>query len=393
MSGKVLMLASVASMIDQFNIPNIKLLIEMGYQVDVACNFIDGNTCSDAKIAELKNKLKEMGVDWYQIDFARSVKHILQNIKAYRQVLKLMQTNRYAFIHCHSPIGGVCGRLAGHKTNTKVIYTAHGFHFYKGAPLLNWFIYYPIEKFLSRYTDVLITINKEDYAVAKNKMYAKMTEYIPGVGIDVEKIQNTKVDRNKKRHELGIPEDAIVLLSVGELSKRKNHEVVIRALAQIKDKNVAYAICGKGSLERYLKDLARQLGVYNRVFFLGFRTDVIEICKASDIFVFPSLQEGLPVALMEAMACNLSCIVSDIRGNTDLIDNSDNLFKPSNINELIEKLSNLLSISELIHNENTVLHGYDLKCIISKINIIYSRCLEDNRQKGGHDVFGSVRKN
>ena len=118
MSGKVLMLASVASMIDQFNIPNIKLLISMGYKVDVACNFIDGSTCSEAKIAELKNKLKEMDVDCYQIDFARSVKHIWQNIKAYRQVLKLMQSNHYAFIHCHSPIGGVCGRLAGHKTHT-----------------------------------------------------------------------------------------------------------------------------------------------------------------------------------------------------------------------------------------------------------------------------------
>ena len=257
MLGKVLMLASVASMIDQFNVPNIKLLISLGYKVDVACNFIDGSTCSEAKIAELKNKLKEMDVDCYQIDFARSVKHIWQNIKAYRQVFKLMQSNHYAFIHCHSPIGGVCGRLAGHKTHTKVIYTAHGFHFYKGAPLLNWLIYYPIEKYLSRYTDVLITINKEDYEIAKNKMHAKKTEYIPGVGIDVEKIQNTKVERNKKRKELGIPQDAFVLISVGELNKNKNHEVVIKALKNIADKNnMHYIIAGQGPLYQYLLDLA-----------------------------------------------------------------------------------------------------------------------------------------
>ena len=374
------MLASVASMIDQFNIPNIKLLIEMGYKVDVACNFIDGNTCSDAKIAELKNKLKEMGVDWYQIDFARSVKHILQNIKAYHQVLELMQANNYIFVHCHSPIGGVCGRLAGHKTHTKVIYTAHGFHFYKGAPLLNWLIYYPIEKYLSCYTDVLVTINKEDYAIAKNKMHAKKTEYIPGVGIDVEKIQNTKVDRNKKRHELGIPEDALVLLSVGELSKRKNHEVVIRALAQIKDKNVAYAICGKGPLERYLKDLARQFDVYDRVLFLGFRTDVIEVCKASDIFVFPSLQEGLPVALMEAMVSGLPVICSKIRGNSDLIEDMTDglLFDLNNISYLTMCIDKMIhdTFYTSVHAPNPRIAKYSQDNILREMSEIYSNCVD-----------------
>ncbi|WP_346689582.1 glycosyltransferase family 4 protein [uncultured Cloacibacillus sp.] len=344
MRDKVLMLASVASMIDQFNIPNIKLLIDMGYKVDVACNFLEGSTCSDAKIDKLKNKLTAMGVDYYQIDFARSVRHILQNLKAYRQVLRLMKANRYKFIHCHSPIGGVCGRLAGHKTYTKVIYTAHGFHFYKGAPLLNWFVYYPIEKYLSRYTDVLITINKEDYAIARNKMHAKRTEYVPGVGIDIEKIKSVKVDRNKKRAELGIPKDAIMLLSVGELSRRKNHEVVIRALAEMKYRNVVYAICGKGTLESYLKKLADNLGVSDRVFLLGFRTDVTEICKAADIFVFPSLQEGLPVALMEAMACGLPVVCSNIRGNIDLINDNENgiLFNSLDIDAMAVAMRTML---------------------------------------------------
>ena len=374
MLGKVLMLASVASMIDQFNIPNIKLLISLGYKVDVACNFIDGSTCSEAKIAELKNKLKEMDVDCYQIDFARSVKHIWQNIKAYRQVLKLMQSNHYAFIHCHSPIGGVCGRLAGHKTHTKVIYTVHGFHFYKGAPLLNWLIYYPIEKYLSRYTDVLITINKEDYEIAKNKMHAKKTEYIPGVGIDVEKIQNTKVERNKKREELGIPQDAFVLISVGELNKNKNHEVVIKALKNIADKNnIHYIIAGQGALYQYLLDLADDYGLKDKVHLLGFRTDVIELLKSSDCFVFPSRREGLPVALMEAMACGLPVICSNVRGCSDLVTDCQNTFliSPNDIDSIVKNINSALLNPEKRNSYRQVIASVDIKNITQSMQKLY----------------------
>lgn len=167
---RVLMLASVASMIDQFNMPNIALLQKLGYEVDVACNFIEGNTCSDARVAELKQKLQDMHVRCYQIDFARNIKHMGQNMRALRQVEGLMKQNGYAFCHCHSPIGGVVARIAGHRTRTKVIYTAHGFHFYQGAPVMNWLVYYPVEKMLSRWTDVLITINHEDYKLAKRNL-------------------------------------------------------------------------------------------------------------------------------------------------------------------------------------------------------------------------------
>ena len=172
---KVLMLASVASMIDQFNMPNIQLLQELGYEVHVACNFEKGSTCTQERIQNLKQRLEHMGVEYFQIDFSRNVLRVNEIWKAYRQVERLLEKEKYSFIHCHSPIGGAVGRIAAHKTHTKVIYTAHGFHFYKGAPLHNWLIYYPIEKWLSRYTDVLITINKEDYQRAKKKFHAKKT--------------------------------------------------------------------------------------------------------------------------------------------------------------------------------------------------------------------------
>ena len=314
---KMLMLASVASMIDQFNMPNIELLQKMGYEVHVACNFEKGSTCTEERIQKLKKRLREIKVRYFQIDFSRSILKVNEILKSYRQVKTLLVKEHYDFIHCHSPIGGVIGRIAGHKTHTKVIYTAHGFHFYKGAPLQNWLLYYPVEKWLSRYTDVLITINKEDYQRAKKKFHAKETKYIPGVGIDVEKIQAVQVDREKKREELGIGKDDFLLLSVGELNKNKNHEVVIRAIAELRNPKIKYAICGKGPLKEYLEGLAEKLGVRNQLFLLGFRTDVIEICKSADVFIFPSKREGLGLAALEAMASALPLITSNRHGIND----------------------------------------------------------------------------
>lgn len=246
---RVLMLASVASMIDQFNMPNIALLQKLGYEVDVACNFIEGNTCSDERVAELKQKLQDMHVHCYQIDFARNIKHMGQNMKALWQVEALMKQNTYEFCHCHSPIGGVVARIAGHRTRTKVIYTAHGFHFYQGAPIVNWLVYYPVEKVLSRWTEVLITINHEDYALAKKKFHAKKTYYLPGIGIDLEKFHvGNAEDIEKKRQELGLHPKDIFLLSVGEISDRKNHVVVIEAMKHLVQNypQLKYFICGQG---------------------------------------------------------------------------------------------------------------------------------------------------
>lgn len=320
MKNKFLMTATVPSMIGQFNMENIKILLDMGYEVHVACNFKDRSVWTDKRTEEFEKQLLELGVKKIQIDYARSPYSILKLIKSYFELKNIIKIEKYVCLHCHTPVASMISRLAAKKTDTKVIYTAHGFHFYKGAPLINWILYYPIEKLLSYYTDVLITINKEDYQRAKKFFHAKKTKYIPGVGIDIEKIQSIQVDRNAKRKELGINEKDFFLLSVGELNRNKNHEIVIRALSKLRNTNVKYAVCGQGELEKYLENVAVKLGVKDQLFLLGFRTDIIEIYKSADLFLFPSKREGLSVALMEAMACGLPCIVSKIRGNTDLIE-------------------------------------------------------------------------
>ena len=346
---KALIVCTIVNFL-KFEINDLLLLKNSGYEIHCATNFSHPDM-------ELLNELNMLGIVNHKIDFARSPCS-KTNITAYYQLKQLMEYEDFDLLHCHTPVGGVLARIVARKYRKKgmrVIYTAHGFHFYAGAPLLNWLIYYPIEKWLSRFTDVLITINNEDYQRAKKKFHAKETKYIPGVGIDVEKIQAVQVDREKKREELGIGKDDFLLLSVGELNKNKNHE--------LGDPKIKYAICGQGPLKEYLEELAEKLGVRNQLFLLGFRTDVIEICKSADVFVFPSKREGLSVALMEAMACGLPCIVSKIRGNMDLVVDKENgfLFGIGNVDEFNKKMLILLRSKEVrvFMNKRNIQRSHD----------------------------------
>ncbi len=343
---RVLMLASVASMIDQFNMPNIALLQKLGYEVDVACNFIEGNTCSDARVAELKQKLQDMHVRCYQIDFARNIKHMGQNMRALRQVEGLMKQNGYAFCHCHSPIGGVVARIAGHRTRTKVIYTAHGFHFYQGAPVMNWLVYYPVEKVLSRWTDVLITINHEDYKLAKKKFKMKKLTYVPGIGIDTQREGLSQKEKEEKRKELGIPQDAFLITNAAEFTPNKNQKTVIEAIEQLHNPNIYFVMCGIGQKKAELEQYVKEHGLEEHIRFVGFRNDLHEILQTSDCFVLSSFREGLSVALMEAMAEGLPVVCSRIRGNVDLIKDGEGgiLISPQKRDEYINAFKKLYNM-------------------------------------------------
>ena len=358
----------------------------MGYRVDVACNFGFGSTCSDEKIAELKSKLKEKGVECYQVDFTRNVMNLIQDDKAYRQVRKLVENNRYDLIHCHSPIGGVIGRIVAHETGIKVIYTAHGFHFYMGGPKKNWMIYYPIEKLLSRWTDVLITINKEDYGRAKQKFHAKETKYIPGVGVNIDRFELGQEEREQnrklKREELAVPEKGFVLLSVGELQDRKNQRVVIKALHELNNPDIYYWAVGKGELFTEYQQLIEKYGLKDKVTLLGFRTDIVELCDAADCFVHPSVREGLGIAPLEAMAGGLPLISSYVNGIKDYTENGVSgccLIDPLSVEEMKKAIQKMYENVEFrkkcgINNLKTV-KRFDIKNTDEIMKDIYSQFL------------------
>jgi len=370
---KMLYILNVASRVNNFCMSSILAAKNLNIEYHIAGNW--GYANDTERVADEK----KYGVHIHQIDFIRSPLDF-RNYKAYKQLKEIVSREKYDVIHCNTPIGGLLGRLVGRKYKVKKnIYQAHGFHFYKGAPLLNWLIYYPIEKWLARYTDMLITINQEDYELAKAKMRLKKggkVYYVPGVGIDAERISNTAFDCDAKRRELGIMPGKIALLSVGELNDNKNHETVIRAISRLhNNENIIYIICGKGDKEKYLKNLADELGV--NLVLAGFRGDVVEICKACDIFVFPSKREGLSVSLMEAMAAGLPCVVSEIRGNVDLVKQKRNGFlcKPSDVEGFAESIKVLATDEELrkkMSQNNIVdIKNFDIVNVVDKMTEIY----------------------
>lgn len=331
---KALIVASVASMIDQFNIPNIQLLLDNGYEVDVACNFVQGGNCTSEKIKLLLEKLKDMRVNAYQIDFDRNPFNILSDVYSLKQLeavvngkalsinsARLVNEGGYSIIHSHSPIGGIIGRVIGKKHGIKSIYTAHGFHFYRGGAIKNWIVYYPIEKIFSNITDVLITINKEDYEVAKKHFKQKLLYQIPGVGIDLKKFDLLDFDREAYRRIIGITKDDFMILSVGELNNNKNQALVIKSVAAMKNPKVHYFIVGIGQNKKIYEQLADSLNIREQIHLLGFRNDIAELNHIADVFAFPSIREGLGMAAIEALACGTPVCGMNTRGINEYVIN------------------------------------------------------------------------
>ena len=319
---------------------HIHMLQEAGHTVELACNMDK----------PLPDNAAKLGCVVHHIPFSRSP-FSSENMAAYHTLKRLLTERHYDIIHTHTPNASALVRLACRSLRKtggpQVFYTAHGFHFYKGAPLKNWMIYYPVERLLSRWTDVLITMNREDFARAQS-FHAGRTELIHGVGIDLARFEGTGVAcgaRAKIRDDLGIGPDETLLLSVGELIPRKNHETLLKALAKTANLKIKLAIAGTGPLEKPLKALALTLDIKSRALFLGYRNDIPELCRAADIFVFPSLQEGLPVALMEAMASGLPVAASRIRGNVDLLDGTQGgrLVPPCDAEALADAIRALLA--------------------------------------------------
>ncbi len=311
---------------------HFKMLINEGHTVELACNAENS----------LPKEVADLGLQVHHISFSRSP-FSKNNFSAIKQLKGLIKNGRYDIVHTHTPNASaivrlVCNRFR--KQGLKVLYTAHGFHFYKGAPLKNWLVYYSVEWLCAHWTDVLITINREDYALAKKRLRAKKIEYVPGVGIDLNKYEGLVIDRDKKRKELGIPNDATLLISVGELNDNKNHETVIKALNGM---DAYYIIAGVGDKREHLQKMIDAQKMTERIKLLGYRTDVKELYVISDIYVCSSYREGLSVAIMEAMASGLPCVATRIRGNTDLLDeNGGAFFNPSSSDECKMRLESLL---------------------------------------------------
>lgn len=324
---KVLFTATVDSHILQFHIPYLKMFKEKGYEVHVATNGTEAIPYCDVK---------------HVVSFSRSpIK--TSNLKAIIQLRKIINENNFEIVHCHTPMGSVVTRIAAKKAKkrgTRVIYTAHGFHFFKGAPMVNWLVFYPVEKYLSKYTDCLITINQEDYELAKRKFKkCKQIELVHGVGVDESKFDFEMSEREKHelRENLGLRDDDFVLIQVGELNKNKNQIMSINAMKElVKEKsNIHLLLVGQGELEDFYKKKIKEYNLQKNIHMLGYRNDIPKLLKISNVLLSLSYREGLPVNVIEGMISGLPIIATDCRGNRDLIENP---IQTNNIRELNEQI-------------------------------------------------------
>lgn len=331
MEKHVLILTTTNDFLCKFEAENVKLLQQMGYTVHFASNMEQPAYVRD------EERIREMGVWTHPIVIARSPFMLRDNLRALRQIVRLVRQYSILAIHCHTPVGGLLGRLAGmlcRKERPVVLYTAHGFHFYRGAPLFNRLVYYPVEKFLARHTDILIVINGEDFRAAGKFQLRKGGRLyrIPGIGLDREAFRPLPEEtRRALRRGLGIPPGCFFLVSVGELNENKNHRILLEALSKMKREcagslPVRYGICGDGFFRDRLEQWIREKGLEEQVTLYGYRRNVREILGCADASALPSRREGLGMAGLESLAMGVPVLAADNRGTREYMRHGKNGF-------------------------------------------------------------------
>lgn len=370
---KVLFVATVDIHIQLFHIPYLKLFHDNGYEVHVATNSNEEILYCDVK---------------HQICIDRTP-FKLNNLKAIKQLRKIINKEKFDIIHCHTPMGSVIARIAAKnarkKYKTRVIYTAHGFHFYENAPKLNWLLFYPIEKWLAKYTDTLITINGEDYKLALKKFIkrCKDIQYVPGVGIDTSKF-NIKIS-NKEAKELkksfGLKSNDFILTCVARLDKNKNQIFLINIMEELikKHNNIHLLLVGPDELDGYYQKIVHDKKLCSSVHFLGKRDDIPKILAITDVVLSASKREGLPVNVMEAFSSGKPVVALNCRGMKDLIENGKNgfiIYGENNRNKYIKKIIYIYNLNKskkesMMKANINKSQQYDISNLIIKYSNIY----------------------
>lgn len=363
---KILVTANLDLFFTKFLIPHLKYLKDRGYEVHVACR----DTGVTIPYCDKR----------YDVSFARSL-NIKDNKKSLKQMKQILKKNNYDIIHCHTPFGAAITRIACKLTNckAKIIYTAHGFHFFKGASIKNWLVFYPVEKMLARWTDCVITMNEEDYNIAKNK-FKSHVYYIPGIGLDEKKFKNkiSKTEKTRLRNSLGLNQNDFVIIYAAELLKRKGQTWLLSTLQPllIKNSNIKLILAGNDSLHGTCQQLAKELHIEQQVLFLGFRNDISKLLQIANMAVSSSYQEGLPVNLMEAIYYHLPLVVTDCRGNKDFVKTGVNGYliqghNPNDFREKVEKIYHHVDLDKVSEYDKNFINKFYLNNVLKEMDAIY----------------------
>lgn len=368
---KVLYITTLSKTIGAFLVPHIIALINEGYHVDCACHIDEDR--------ELNKELLDRGVNFFDIPFNRNPLSP-SNIKAFKKLIDIQGKYSYDIVHVHTPIASIYGRLLKIKfPNLKIIYTVHGFHFYNGSPFINWVIYYPIEKFMSKYTDNLITMNEEDYNRAKN-FYAKNVYFINGVGIDLNYYDYKSFNKEEERKKLNLRNDDFVVLMIAEANKNKNIHQVINATEEMKKQKVQVKvlIAGDGVMLEELREEIKERNLEGSIYMLGYRKDIPELITCCDIGILTSYREGLPRNIMEIMAFSNPVVGTNIRGIRDLVRHNYNGILveiedykgTANAIEILYENKELLS--EMSNNAYQSIQKYSIDNVIDQLKEVYN---------------------
>lgn len=375
---KALIVTALSGFIRSFLTNDIKTLQSMGYEIHCAAN--KNHNGADGMGAYFK----ENNIIFHQVSFLSNKPLSKETLSSYIELKKIIDKENYDLVHVHTPITGVLTRLICRKKRKhgmKVIYTTHGLYFHKYSSKKSWIIFRTIENWMSKYSDAIITINREDYGNVLN-MKCKDVFYIPGVGVDLDRFKTVKVDREYYRTLLNIKPTDFLILAVGELSERKNHKIIIEALSICKLPNAVFMICGnamtEGNTKEYLEVLAKKYNVDLRL--MGLRKDIPEICKCADIGVMPSLREGLGLSGIEMIASGLPLIASSIHGIVDYVKDDVNgyLVDPvssENIVHAINKLYGLDIRKRIACNCPESVNDFDISHSIKCMKKIYEKIL------------------
>lgn len=369
---KVLLTATVQSHIAQFHRPLAEVLHEHGYELHVAAR---------NNLGEKNGLSLDFADKVFDVPFSRSPKSP-DNVKAYFQLKRILAADSYEVIHCNTPMGGIVTRLAAvkaRKQGARVFYTAHGFHFYKGASKKNWLIFYPVEKIMARFCDTLITITKEDYLLAKKKFHTKV-EHIHGVGVYTDRYHPVnEEERLMLRKVENLTAEDFVILCTGELNQNKNQSTLILVAAELKKyiPELKVLLAGNGPLEKQLQEQIQELHLAKCVKLLGYRTDLENVTPAVDLVVSCSFREGLPLNIIEAMLCKKAVVVSENRGHKELVQDGFNgcIVKADNLQGYIKAIMKLYNNPQvLLQMENhayKVAGQYTAKLVKEELKRIY----------------------
>lgn len=370
---KVLIVTALAGFIRSFLANDIKILQEMGYEVYCAANKFHPGA------EEIEKYFNENNVKFLQIDFSSNKPLSIDTFNSYRQFKNIIKKFNFDVIHCHTPIAGAIVRWGCRKGNMKVIYTTHGFYFHKGSSKKSWLLFRNIENFMSKYSDAIITINNEDYNNAK-KMHCKNVYIINGVGVDTNKFKTINIDKNEYRKKIGINDDEIMILSIGELSKRKNHKVVLQAISLLNNPKIVFVHCGNSmnneSTFRELELIAKEKNI--KAVFLGLRRDIPEICACADVGTLSSTREGLGLAGIEMIASGLPIVASNVHGIVDYVQDGLNgyLVDPNSPEEFAKKINEIINSKKW--NKEKIMNSvekFDVKNSYNQLKNIYEEIL------------------